>query len=282
MAPLQGLLAPDPVDRYRPVRFVCWGCGCEAEGLCLGVPTTMWLAPDGRWQLIVRDRVSVKCLMRYMVDGRDSQWDASAALVSTMLRRVYGCTDDLAAPPPLGLPLAPARYDLPPYSVRARDRAVASGRPWNALAFHADHALTLHAPDPRRFDIEEERHTLVVARHVRSTAGIVVAATAPYGSAAALRALLPGCHVVAREVRGDGGKAGKSSADAASSPSYAHAQALAPAPVLGQFLRTIQPSAAKPPASTALAASSPSGAASSSSSSSSSSSVTAASARRAL
>ena len=65
MAALQGPLVPNAeVDRYKPVRFVCFHCGCLAEELCLGVPIAIRPARDGKLQVIVRDHVALKCLQR--------------------------------------------------------------------------------------------------------------------------------------------------------------------------------------------------------------------------
>ena len=190
MAALQGPMVSEcggePARfRYEPHRFVCAHCCGVAEEIPLGVPVSLRLSPHTRkLELVVRDRVALKCLVRYMQDqsaaaSGNSSFEHTTELRTAMLTEIYGCTTDLAT----HMPLAPSRADLPPFRADS-STTIEQRTAWalGSIAWHRDHAVKLNLPNPDRAAIFTEKRTICIDRHVRPGAPAITAA---------LRTLLP-------------------------------------------------------------------------------------------
>jgi len=173
MAAVQGPLVQKEIDRYTVQRFVCAHCLSPAEELCLGVPVSMRYSVDHKHQLVVRDRVAVKCLTRYMQDqsataSSNSFSEFVTDLRSAMLTEIYECREYL----PTCMPLVPSRADLPPFQISATPK---QREDWmlHSIQWHADHKLRLKPPDRSRVNICVEKRTICIDRHVRLNAPLI-------------------------------------------------------------------------------------------------------------
>jgi hypothetical protein len=159
MGELSGPHVKAKIPRYQKVRFVCHGCGQEAEDFAIGFPVSSCFNPKTKKRFfLVQGNLAACCVLPWLQENIHKFGEQMQDTWTLMLVEAYKVPKEALVK--MGKMLPPPRWKLPQFD------STSSLPRLSGIQFHDKYKLEgLQAPDPAKFEIREARTVFLMETH---------------------------------------------------------------------------------------------------------------------
>lgn len=165
MTELSGPLVKKPIPRTRKIRFICHGCGQQAEDYAVGFIVSSEInSKTGKRMFLVRGNFAASCVYRWIQEQRNTFAEQVLELFTVMFMEVYGVSREALSAMKKNLP--PAKSELLRYQdVKNQDvkDTKQQQQQMTGVQFHEKYKLGgMQAPNTDKDQVFEARSTFVL------------------------------------------------------------------------------------------------------------------------